>query len=159
MKMKKTFGICNSFDRRDDVRVVQRKRRYSGCDDTGRSFHRRDRRPVVGHGRNTFNLASGVLGTADTPADIETRRITAAQGYGASYDAIVMPFSYNGNAVSVEFTVDGDAFVWTIDKAEDAKFEAGNEYTYDVTVTRHKVSVSATIKPWVTNDRGPVTAQ
>mgnify|MGYP004508294053 CR=1 FL=1 len=109
--------------------------------------------------RNTFNLASGVLGTADTPADIETRRITAAQGYGASYDAIVMPFSYNGNAVSVEFTVDGDTFVWTIDKAEDAKFEAGNEYTYDVTVTRHKVSISATIKPWVTNDRGPVTAQ
>lgn len=112
--------------------------------------------------KGTFDLATGTVSSTDNSAgEITARELTAAaQGYLKSYDAIVMPDQYAANEITVEFTVGDNTFTWTIDKAEDAKFESGNEYTYEVTVTRHGVTMSGTINAWKTegNDRGDVVA-
>ncbi len=114
--------------------------------------------------RGTFNLANGVVVPTNNSTETEgiaARELSGApSGYLKSYDAIIMPGAYDANAVTFEFTVGGDTFTWTIDKAENAKFESGNEYTYAVTVTRRGVTMSGTISPWKTdgNDRGSVVA-
>lgn len=113
--------------------------------------------------KNTFNLATGLLGTADTKAAITPRKLgTKPAGFLATYDAIIMPYSnYAANDVTVVFTVGGNPYTWTL-KTTDAVFAPGNEYTYEVTLTKTKVLVKGTITPWLAptnNDRGPVTAE
>lgn len=110
--------------------------------------------------KNTFDLKTGTLGTAETPANVTPRKIATADGFGASYDAIIMPGEYGANTITVEFTIDGETFTWDVSEAH-AKFDGGNEYTYEVTITRTGVSVSGSITPWETdgNDRGEVTAE
>lgn len=110
--------------------------------------------------KNTFDLKTGTLGTAETPADVTARKIATADGFGASYDAIIMPGEYGANTIIVEFTIDGETFTWDVSEAH-AKFDGGNEYTYAVNITRTGVSVSGSITPWKTdgNNRGEVTAE
>lgn len=111
--------------------------------------------------QNTFDLATGALGAAHTTAAITPRKLgTEPSGFLASYDAIIMPHTYNAGDVTVVFTVGGNPYTWTL-KAADAVFAPGNEYTYAVTLTRTGVQVSGTITPWTTsgNDRGGVTAE
>ena len=108
--------------------------------------------------KNTFDLATGTLGEAHTPADVTANKIATADGFGASYDAVVMPGAYGADALSVGFAIGGETFTWNVSEAH-AAFEGGNEYTYEVTITRSGVSVTATINPWTPNDRGGVTAQ
>lgn len=112
--------------------------------------------------KGTFDLATGTVASTDNSAkEITAHELTAAaQGYLKSYDAIIMPDQYEANEITVEFTVGDDTFTWTIDNAENAKFESGNEYTYEVIVTRHDVTMSGTINAWKTegNDRGEVVA-
>lgn len=105
---------------------------------------------------NTFDLSTGNLAAAGTPAPITPHTVTN----GSAYDAIIMPGDYNAGDVTVDFKVGDDTFTWTL-TATDASFEGGNEYTYAVTLTRTGVIVTGTISPWTTlgNDRGPVTAE
>ena len=112
--------------------------------------------------KNTFDLATGQLSATPTDkAPITPVKITTEANFVASYDAIVMPYSsYAANEVTVVFTVGGNPYTWTL-KAADAVFAPGNEYTYAVTLTKTKVLVEGTIKPWTTggNDRGSVDAE
>lgn len=112
------------------------------------------------NGLNTqtdLNLVDGTVAAAATVAAIAPRKITTAATYHASYDAIILPGSYAANAVTIVFTVNGEPYTWKL-TAADAAFVSGNEYTYEVTLTRTGVIVIGTIKPWTTTNRGSVTA-
>jgi hypothetical protein len=102
--------------------------------------------------KNTINLATGVLNTPSAVADITPRTITA----GSKYDAIIIPGDYDAEDVSVEFTVNGETFTWNVDAKS---FASGNEYTYDVTLTRTGVVVTGIITPWISVPGGSVTAE
>lgn len=92
--------------------------------------------------QNTFDLATGQLGaTPETVADIIPHAVTD----GSVYDAIIMPGSYGAGTVTVEFTVGGEIFTWNVGAMS---FDGGNEYTYDVKLTRTGVRVTGTITPW-----------
>ena len=102
--------------------------------------------------KNTFNLATGVLGTPGTPAAITPHTVAD----GAIYDAIIMPGGYATGALTVEFTVGGETFTWNVGAET---FVAGNEYTYAITLTRTGVIVTGTINPWIPVVRDPVEAE
>lgn len=103
---------------------------------------------------NTFDLSTGTLGTPGTVAAITPRTVAD----GSEYDAIIMPGSYLADVITVEFTVGTDTFTWNVGATS---FEGGNEYSYDVTLTRTGVNVTGTITPWIIsgNNRGDVTAE
>ena len=103
---------------------------------------------------NTFNLSTGTLGNSpDTPLPITPRTVTD----GSVYDAIIMPDSYAAeDNITVEFTVSGETFTWDVGATN---FDGGNEYSYDVILTRTGVSVTGTISPWIPNDMGGVDAE
>lgn len=105
---------------------------------------------------NTFDLSTGTLGVPTTVTDI----IPCTETNGSVYDAIIMPGNYAAGALTVEFALasTGEVFTWSV--AEE-NFEGGNEYTYDVTLTRTGIIVTGVISPWITLDnyRGTVTAE
>ncbi len=104
--------------------------------------------------KNTFDLKTGTLGTAGTPAAI-TPYTTIN---GAKYEAIVLPATVtNTGDVSVEFSIGADTFVWKVPAA--TAFAAGSEYTYDITITRSGVSVTGTINPRTVVPGGSGTAE
>jgi hypothetical protein len=75
-----------------------------------------------------------------------------------SYEAILIPQQYSGD---VEFEVTdktlnpSPTFTWQIQKLD---LLPGNEYRYNITITRKGVSATATINPWVTGSTGTGTA-
>lgn len=106
---------------------------------------------------NTFNLSNGTLGTATTVADITPRMIPNSD----SYDAIILPAAATAalGDFSVDFTLatTGETFTWKMPIGTD--FVGGNEYTYDVTLSRTGVTAVGTINAWTGNTRPPVTAE
>lgn len=106
---------------------------------------------------NTFDLRTATLGaTGTTVADIAPRRLsTATAGYHGTYDAIILPGTYAGNALKVEFTINGETFVWDVEAVE---FKPGHEYIYKVKITRTGVTATGTITPWTPVDKDEVTA-
>lgn len=108
---------------------------------------------------STFNLKTGKQnGTPDTPADITPRKLaTPTEGFDATYDAIILPAGYSDGAVTVDFEINSEIYTWNVDAMT---FEAGNEYIYEVEITRSSVKVTGTINPWnpVTH-QGPVYAE
>jgi len=100
----------------------------------------------------TFDLAKGTFGAPSKP-DVIVPRIASD---GSSCEAIILPGSYKAGAVTVEFYVGSERFVWNMGASA---FEGGNTYTYAVTLTRTGVTVAGTITPRITNDRGAVTAE
>lgn len=98
---------------------------------------------------NTFSLTDGSLGTPEKQLDITARRLAKPSDttkFAATYDAIIMPTAYEAGIVEVHFTVNGDTYVWKMDKTE---FESGNDYIYEVTITRTDVKITSDkIKPW-----------
>lgn len=107
--------------------------------------------------RNTFGLGTGTfVGTPADPAPIEARQTTRADGFDATYDAIILPAGYATNEVKVTFTVGGDPFVWDVPATT---FEGGNDYIYAINITRTGVGFTGTIKPWNTINGGPATAE
>lgn len=119
---------------------------------------------VVISGMNTktsMNLESGIVAAASDVANIVPRKLTTAtSGFLASYDAIILSHTYAANDVTVVFTVNGEPYTWKL-AAPDAAFVSGNEYTYEVTLTRTGASVTGTINPWITsgNERPRQTAE
>ncbi len=107
---------------------------------------------------NTFDLTTGTLGTATAERDVTPRKITTADGFGASYDAIVMPGDYGEDKITVAFAIGEETFIWNV-SAEHATFEGGNEYIYTVTITRMGIDVSARINPWTIEERNGLTAK
>lgn len=59
--------------------------------------------------------------------------------------------------MTVDFEIGSDTYTWNVDTVT---FEAGNEYIYEVEITRSNVKVTGTINPWnpVTH-QGPVYAE
>lgn len=106
---------------------------------------------------NTFDLRTGMLsGTPGTPADIAPRKLAVANdGFHGIYDAIILPGAYADNALKVEFTIDGEPFVWDVEAVE---FKPGHEYIYKVKITRTGVTATGTITPWTPVDKDEVTA-
>lgn len=106
---------------------------------------------------NTFDLRTATLGvTPTTIADIAPRRLSATAGYHGTYDAVILPGAYADNALKVEFTIDGETFVWDVEAVE---FEPGHEYIYKVKITRTGVTATGTITPWTPVDKDEVTAE
>ena len=117
---------------------------------------------VTIHGMNTvstFDLKTGKQhGTPENPADITPRKLaTPTANFDATYDAIILPAGYSAGAVTVDFEIGSDTYTWNVDTVT---FEAGNEYIYEVEITRSNVKVTGTINPWnpVTH-QGPVYAE
>lgn len=106
--------------------------------------------------RSTFNLSTGTPDTPTTPADIIPHKSTALSGYDGAYDAIILPGTYAAGALTVDFTINGETYVWTVDAIT---FAAENEYIYDVNITRTGVSATGTIKARTTVKQGEVTAE
>lgn len=107
---------------------------------------------------NTFDLATGTLGTPETVATIAPRKLATVPqggGYAVAYDAIIIPGSYAKGAVTVEFTIGSDVFTWTADALT---FDGGNEYIYDVNITRTGVTMTGTISAWRTHVKDNVKA-
>lgn len=96
---------------------------------------------------NTFDLRTATLGaTPTTIADIAPRRLSdATVGYHGTYDAIILPGTYTDNVLKVEFTINGEPFIWDVEAVE---FKPGHEYIYKVKITRTGVVATGTITPW-----------
>lgn len=89
--------------------------------------------------------------------DISPRRFdTAPTGFHAAYDAIIVPMSYDAGEVTVEFTINGETFIW---KVEGTQFESGSNHVYEVLITRTGVTATGSIQDWTTVVKGPVIAE
>lgn len=108
---------------------------------------------------STFDLKTGEQnGTPETPADITPRKLaTPATGFDATYDAIILPAVYSGGTVTVDFDINSEIYTWNVDAMT---FKAGNEYIYEVKITRSGVKVTGTIVGWnPVPHQGPVYAE
>ncbi|WP_418699016.1 fimbrillin family protein [Bacteroides sp.] len=113
---------------------------------------------VTLRGMNTqvsFSLADGTAGTPSAVADIPAREITAAAGYMASFDAIIVPAAYAAGQVTIEFEKDGSLFIWEVGNI---RLDAGSSYVYEVTLSLVAVQVQGTIIPWNTKEEETVKA-
>lgn len=105
---------------------------------------------------STFDLRTGTLsGIPGTPADIAPRKLATATFHG-TYDAIILPGAYVADALTVEFTLNGEPFVWNVEAME---FKPGHEYIYKVRITRTGVSATGTITQWSSVEKDEVTAE
>ena len=107
---------------------------------------------------STFDLKTGKQnGTPGTPADITPRKLAIpTEGFDATYDAIILPAGYGAGAVTVDFEINSEIYTWNV-KA--MTFEAGNEYIYEVKITRTGVKATGTIVEWNPVPQGPVYAE
>ena len=116
---------------------------------------------VTIHGMNTvstFDLKTGKQnGTPGTPADITPRKLaTPTTSFDATYNAIILPAGYLAGAVTVDFEINSEIYTWNVDAVT---FEAGNEYIYEVKITRSDVKATGTIVGWNPVPQGPVYAE
>lgn len=77
----------------------------------------------------TWNTENAVRGTI-TPKDITS----SGSKYLKTYTALVIPQNMQGKKFIAITLTDGETYYYTPKAAEDANFESGMEYTYDVTV-------------------------
>ncbi len=110
------------------------------------------------NGMNTaasFDVATGTLSGQSTVADITAKAVTA----GSLYHAIVLPATVaTPNTVSLELALnntDGDVFTWSIPAA--TVFAAGQERTFNITLSRTLIDVTATITEWGNGGSDDVT--
>lgn len=105
----------------------------------------------------TFAVRDGAIGTPATVANIVARKSSSTtSGYKGTYDAIIVPAKYPAGSVTVEFFVNSETYVWKVDATE---FESGNDYVYDVLITRTGVKATGSISPWNTITEGPAYAE
>lgn len=91
-----------------------------------------------------FHLNEGVSSKLREKNNITPRTIQD----GLQYDAIVVPTSYNDdNRIKINFTLKstGETFTWTMPNTD---FLCGNQYTYDISITRSGVFVKSEISDW-----------
>lgn len=78
-----------------------------------------------------------------------------------SYELILPPTEYyNLSDCTVEFTIGGNTYVWTISDNSSGitDFESGEKYTFEVTLTKNKVQVFGEITQWTSVNGGTGTA-
>lgn len=92
-----------------------------------------------------LDLATGIVSGNTAPADI----MPFVRSAGAKYEAIVLPETFTAaGAVQITFTIGADTYTWS--SQANATFEAGKEYTYNITVSKTGVSLGAvTIVDWI----------
>ena len=120
---------------------------------------------ILFDGMNTtadFSLVNGSLNNVDDPSNIDLLKITAKEGYAASFEAIVLPSETvpdaqivfdlkNGDGADIESDVYTWAFNNTLDKS--------TRYTYNVTINRSGIVVEATINDWTHTDDEDIDAE
>lgn len=104
----------------------------------------------------TFAIRDGAIGTATTVTDIVARKSFTFSGYDGTYDAIIVPAEYAAKSVTVEFYVNSEIYTWEMDATE---FKSGNDYVYEVIITRTGVKATGTICPWITKIEDKVYAE
>lgn len=104
----------------------------------------------------TFAIRDGTIGMATTVTDIVARKSTTTSGYKGTFDAIIVPAKYAAKSVTVEFYVNSEIYTWIMDATE---FDSGNDYAYDVIITRTGVTATGTIIPWDIITEGTVWAE
>ncbi len=102
--------------------------------------------------KNTFNLTTGALKDAGTPADILLYKKPDVH----VYEAILLPdtatertFEFNLNN-----TVDAP-FSWVMNKS----LESGKKYIYNITLNRTGIVVTGSITPWIPENGGNINVQ
>lgn len=114
------------------------------------------------HHTAIFDLTDFVFagsGTESSPGTFPI--ITPYSAGGDSYELILLPtVYYKLSACTVEFTVGGNTYVWTMSENSSniTNFESGKKYTFDVTLTKNEVQVSGKIIPWTSVNAGTGTA-
>lgn len=91
-----------------------------------------------------YNIATDVLSTPNTVADILIKNTTT----GTLYEAIVVPQSFTAGVVTVEFALNNaksEVFVYEVPATTFAKAE---KHTFNVTVQRTGVAIRGTINGW-----------
>ncbi|MDR1557901.1 MAG: fimbrillin family protein, partial [Tannerellaceae bacterium] len=106
--------------------------------------------------QTTLKLSDGAVGTASDPEAIIPNKLSTESGFLASYDAIIVPAVYSAGDIKVVFTLNGEAYTWTLGAES---FAGAAEYIYTVTLTRTGVKATGTINPWTTVTRDPGTAE
>lgn len=104
----------------------------------------------------TFSVKDGALGAAETVTDIVARKSSTTSGYDGTFDAIIVPAKYGANTVTVEFFVNSETYTWDMN---DTEFRSGNDYVYEVIITRTGVKATGTITPWITKIEDKVYAE
>jgi hypothetical protein len=109
-------------------------------------------------GMNTkadFNLTDGTLGATNTAADITPTTITSPASATEStsavdgvYEAILLPAASTTTSYTVEFTLDGNTYVWDKFSTDIPKLEAGKKYTYTLKINKTGVEAEGTITSW-----------
>lgn len=76
-----------------------------------------------------------------------------------NYEAILLPVALDAFHI-VEFSLGGNIYKWVMqdNSANINILNKGNQYTFDVTLMKNKVSVAGSITPWI-NDNSGGTAQ
>ncbi|MDR1336343.1 MAG: fimbrillin family protein, partial [Tannerella sp.] len=87
----------------------------------------------------TFKLHS----PASTPVSL--RRTAAADGYEASFEAILIPQTGTAGR-KITFNTGSGSYTWEISEAE--AFAPGKHHVYDLTVSKSEVSAEGSITPW-----------
>jgi hypothetical protein len=100
----------------------------------------------------TFDLRTGTLGALGTPDDITPHTTTA----GSKYEAIILPAAIAAGAVTMEFAIGVEKFIWEVPATT---FAAGTQYTYDITITRTGISVTGSIAAWTAGPNFTGTAE
>ena len=99
-----------------------------------------------------FGLFTGNLGTPGTIANIVPVTTSTADGYVVSYEAIILPMASAPLGSKIVFDLNEDEeiieskiFTWSFNGDE---LKSSTKYTYNVTINRTGVELSATINDW-----------
>jgi len=110
-----------------------------------------------------FNLTNGSLNNPEAPEDIDMLKITAKEGYTASFEAIVLPSTEIPTA-SIVFDlkngnpgagIESDLFTWDFNNT----LNKSTRYIYNVTINRSGIVVEATINDWIPTDEEDIDAK
>lgn len=100
----------------------------------------------------TYDIIKGgevAVNTGEAKSEIP---LPAAAG-GTSAEAIVLPAASTAGMELVFTLADGEPFRWTVSKAANSQeFISGKEYCYKITISRSGLSVTSTIKDWVSGN-------
>ena len=102
--------------------------------------------------RANFDVFTGILSNPNTLATISPKNVSA----GRTYEAIVLPSNnVAAGAFTFTFLIDGDTYTYRSTGGEG--FQAGKEYTYNLSITKTGVNLgSITVTDWVSENRSGI---
>jgi formylglycine-generating enzyme required for sulfatase activity len=103
-----------------------------------------------------FDLAAGAIVSPGAAANIPARKTTTAEGFDASFEALILP-QPAGAGREVVFSAGGTNYTWPL--PDDLAFEAGKNYIYALSAHPTGVETESastapigSISPWVDDD-------